>query len=75
MILPNKVIRLEDSIIGKTTYLLDALKHREIGVEELYYTLSNKFDDINDFIVAIDVLFVLGSVVLENEVLKYVNRN
>lgn len=77
MILPNKVTTLKDSIIGKTPYLLDALKKHDMTVSELYNTLSDHFEDITEFLTAIDVLFVLNSVVLqkENGVLKYVNRN
>jgi|GEM_PF-573220 len=77
MILPNKVLRLEDSIIGKTPYLLDALKQHDMSVAELNNTVSNHFEDINEFFITIDVLFVLNSVVLgkENGVLKYVDRN
>lgn len=77
MILPNKVFRLEDSIIGKTPFLLDVLKQQEISVIELFNMVTIYFEDINEFLTTLDVLFVLNSVELEKEsgVLKYVDRN
>lgn len=76
MILPNKVLKFEDSILGKLTYILDVLKKGDIVIGDLYQELSDKLDDVNSFILALDVLFVLNAVVLDkgSGVLKYVNR-
>jgi len=76
MILPNKVLKFEDSIMGKLTYILDVLKKEDMLIGDLYQELSDEFDDVNSFMLALDVLFVLNAVVLDkgSGVLKYVNR-
>jgi hypothetical protein len=76
MILPNKVIKYEESVIGKIIFLLDELKHKELTPSELYNAVSDKFDDINQFILAVDVLYLLDAIEYEqeSEVLRYVKR-
>ena len=56
MILPNKLIRFQDSILAKTIYILDVIKFANYSVLELYNEVKTYFDDINEYVLALDVL-------------------
>ena len=77
MILPSKIVRFEDSILAKTVYILDNLYDSDYYISDLYKKVENHFIDINEFIVAIDVLFVLEKIIFDEElkVIKYVKTN
>lgn len=64
MIVPNKVIKFEDSIIGKIQFILKEMKDGKIDIKKIYYNNIKNFEDINDFIIALDVLYIL-------DVIKY----
>lgn len=74
MITPNKFIPLDKSIIGKMGCLLiDDLD--EISVTELMELKKKNFSDIGEFILALDTLYALGKIELDDgrKVVKYVN--
>lgn len=77
MIYPNKQIKVEDSIIYKMTYLLEDEDIKIIGIGELYHKVKKKFNNIDEFIYALDVLYILNiiEVNFELEQIVYVNRN
>lgn len=77
MILPSKIVRFEDSILAKTVYILDNLYDSDYYISHLYKKVENHFIDINEFIVTIDVLFVLEKIIFDEElkVIKYVKTN
>ncbi|MDR6158631.1 hypothetical protein QF023_002147 [Chryseobacterium sp. SLBN-27] len=77
MIYPNKQIKVEDSIIYKMTYLLEDEGIKIIGISELYHKVKKKFDNIDEFIYSLDVLYILNiiEVNFELEQIVYVNRN
>jgi hypothetical protein len=62
MLVPNKITTLKESVLGKITYILDQLQNKEEGIVELYHKTAEKFEDINEYILAIDVLFVLDAI-------------
>lgn len=62
MICPNKSISYEESIVGKIVHILKLSQYKRIPVIDLYEKCSLTFDDINEFIYALDVLFVLDSI-------------
>lgn len=72
MLVPNKTISLNESCLYRSALLLSKLKD-EISVIELYQAEKRMFLDLSDFIDVLDLLFVLGKVVLdeENGVIKY----
>lgn len=77
MILPNKLIPFKDSIISKLVNVLDVLTVTDDSVESLFEKTSHNFEDVNQFILALDVLFVLEKIEIDEElkVIRYVKAN
>jgi len=77
MIYPNKHIRFEESIIYKMIYILEAQEYSEITITELFTKTISKFQNADEFIYSLDVLYILNEVEIdfENEIIKYVKRN
>lgn len=76
MITPNKFVSFEKSILNKLDVLMK-LDIKDIEIIELYRRTSKNFDNIDQFIITIDVLYVLGCIDIDfdNRILSYVNRN
>lgn len=57
--------------------ILDELQNEDLGIAELYEQVMDRFEDINEFILSLDALYVLNCIVYSKEygVLKYVKRN
>lgn len=77
MILPNKLIKFQDSILAKTVFILDEISVRSLSVSELYCLVKEYFEDINQYILALDVLFTLDRVNYNEEmqVMEYVEKD
>lgn len=73
MIVPNKAISYESSLISKLPIILQILHHEQLAVVELYQRVHKDFADVSQFILAMDTLFVLGKIELLDGDLKYVN--
>jgi hypothetical protein len=71
MITPNKFITFKQSILGKIHLLCRS--GRSIGLHDLYELNKENFGGIDEFIYALDVLFVLDriSVDLDTGVVNY----
>lgn len=69
MITPSKTIPFKDSIAFKMTYILDE-EFEEIPVVELYKKTKRKFLGLNEYIYALDVLYVLGRIDIDIELGK-----
>jgi len=65
MIVPSKFTSFDNSVISRFPCLLEALT-REISVYDLYKETESNFEDIGEFILALDSLFVLGRIELDN---------
>lgn len=76
MIFPNKVVNIEDCVLSKIICILKVLIIQPISTYELYTKVKKNFDDLDQFILALDVLFVLEKVKLDEEweVLTYVKE-
>lgn len=74
MIYPNKHIKFEESILYKMLYILEQRKSGVININELYKKLKRKFSNIDEFIYAIDVLYVLEMIEIDfdTQTLEYV---
>ena len=59
MITPNKVVSVPDSIIGRMVEILKASPDSDALVD-LYRSVETRFQSIDEFILAMDVLYVLG---------------
>ena len=77
MILPNKLIRFQDSILAKTIYIIDIIKFADYSVLELYQEVKTQFDDINEYVLALDVLYTLEKIKYDDDlqVIQYVEKN
>jgi hypothetical protein len=77
MIVPNKVINFSNSVIGKMIFILEQVSLRDMTIEELYLNTYERFEEIDEFIYSLDVLYVLDAIVvdLKKGVVSYVNRN
>ena len=60
MILPNKVVTLEDSALGMVGVILDQVD--AIQLMKLYHIVSDSFESIDQFLLTMDLLYVLGRV-------------
>lgn len=76
MITPNKFTPYDKSILSKLKHIL-RLEENEIDIFILYKKVSSQFSDINEFIFALDVLYVLSCIEVDFITRKviYVNRN
>ncbi len=72
MLFPSKFTNFEESVISKMILILE-VKDKTITVIDLYNKLKKKFKSIDEFIFALDGLYALGYIKLENEVVNYVN--
>ncbi len=74
MIIPDKITPFKDSIISKLPYVISVLQQKSKSPVELWEITRNQFEDINEYILTLDVAFVLGAVELikDSGVLKYV---
>lgn len=77
MILPSKLLPFKKTILYKTIFILNKLVENDYAVTELYEIVSEHFEDINEFIITLDTLYVLNpiSFIEELKVIKYVRKN
>lgn len=77
MIIPNKVTSYKESIISKLPIILEKLIEKETNIQNLYFEVEKDFLDINEYILALDVLFVLDSIGLDEgkRSIRYVKAN
>lgn len=62
MRLPSKVTSYNVSIISKFSIILESLSYSSKSPRQLYEGQKQKFEDVNEYIEALDVLFSLGRV-------------
>ncbi len=74
MITPNKFISFDQSVLSKLETILN-VGSDEIEIGRLYDITSKKFDGVDQFIYAIDILYVLGRIEVDfsTRTVKYVN--
>lgn len=74
MSFPSKFTRFDNSILAKISYLmLDEVE--VISLSELAKLNSSKFNDVSEFLLALDVLYILGKIELDEieGSIRYVN--
>lgn len=63
MKLPNKLFSYRKSIISKFPVILSALEQEKgLTIYELYINVINKFEDIAEFLEAVECLYALGKI-------------
>lgn len=77
MILPNKLISFQDCILAKTVYILEKIGNSNVSVIDLYEQVEIHFEDLNEYMLALDVLYVLGKIKYNEElrVIQYAKKN
>ena len=77
MILPNKLISFQDCILAKTVYILEKISDSDFSVIGLYEQVETHFEDLNEYMLALDVLYVLGKIKYKEglQVIQYVEKN
>lgn len=77
MILPNKLISFQDCILAKTVYILEKISDSDFSVIGLYEQVETHFEDLNEYILALDVLYALGKIKYNEglQVIQYVEKN
>lgn len=61
MITPNKFIALDESILSRLELILDE-QIDEMSIRDLYRSVALRFDTADQFLLALDVLYVLGRI-------------
>lgn len=77
MILPNKLISFQDCILAKTVNILEKISVSDFSIIGLYEQVETYFEDLNEYMLALDVLYVLGKIKHNEElqVIQYVEKN
>lgn len=77
MILPNKLISFQDCILAKPVYILEKISDSDFSVIGLYEQVETHFEDLNEYMLALDVLYVLGKIKYNEglQVIQYVEKN
>lgn len=72
--MPNKVITLRESALGRTPTILRE-KSSQANLVSLYDKIGKEFESIDQFLLTIDVLYILGQidVDLSTGVVNYVD--
>ncbi|API86569.1 ABC-three component system middle component 7 [Francisella uliginis] len=75
MLFPNKFIEIEKSIFSKMIIILEK-NNGIVEVSDLYTKLKKYFDNVEEFIFTLDLLYALELIDLgDNGDIKYVTRN
>ena len=64
MITPNKVVPLSDSVLGQLAYVLKAGPD-STSVLDLFHKVGDKFESIDQFLLALDVLYILDCLTVD----------
>lgn len=77
MIFPDKLVAFQDSIIAKSVYILKELKTGELIVSNLFVATKEHFEDISEFLLALDALYLLGKIDFndQSQVIRYAEKN
>ncbi|KVC68245.1 hypothetical protein WI73_17595 [Burkholderia ubonensis] len=60
MITPNKFISFDQSVLAKLPAM--RVDQKTVGIHDLYSAVSNVFESVDEFIYAIDVLYILNKI-------------
>ena len=69
MIVPNKVIPYEASLLSKLPIVLDCLE-QPVSPDSLYERVRGNFENVHQFVLCLDMLFILKRIDLDGGVLE-----
>lgn len=64
MIVPNKAISYENSLLSKLPHSLKDLSNQSLSVLDLYQKSKKDFNNVNQFLLAMDTLYLLKKIEL-----------
>lgn len=67
MILPNKLIPFNKCVLAKVVYILKELEAGNKSCVEVFTKVRHQFEDINEYILALDVLYVLEKITVDEK--------
>lgn len=67
MILPNKLIPFNKCVLSKVVYILKELEKGRKPCGVIFASIRPHFEDINEYILALDVLHVLGKIGMDEK--------
>lgn len=67
MIFPNKLINFQNCTLYKTTYILEELSLESLGILKLYDKVKKHFEDLDQFILTLDILYLLEKIEYDTE--------
>ena len=67
MITPSKFVDFKSSIMGKLEFILNVLKDGDQEVIELFNKTSKHYESLEDFVLALDVLYVVKKIEINFE--------
>ena len=70
MIVPNKAVSYEQSLLSKLPIVLQTLSVGQMSVVELYQKTQQHFADLSEFLLAVDMLYILEKVELTSGEIK-----
>lgn len=73
MRLPSKITSYKDSLLNKFPLLMKNIEKGGISIHELYEITKKYFDDVEQFIDALDYLYALNKIELDKESEKIIN--
>ena len=75
MIFPDKLVTFQE--IAKSVYILKVLTGRDLMASDLFIETKEYFEDISEFLLALDTLYLLGKIDFndESQVVEYVKEN
>lgn len=62
MIVPNKAISYENSLLSKLPHVLKVLSNQSLSVLDLYRESKKDFDNVNQFLLAMDTLYIIEKI-------------
>lgn len=77
MIFLDKLVTFPNSIIARSIYILEELQNGELVVSELFIRTKKYFEDVSEFLLALDTLYILDKIDFNDElqVIHYVEKN
>ena len=69
MITPNKFLTIDQSILAKLPIILERAPIAAL-ISDLYHEMSRQFESPHQFILTLDVLYILGNVTLNADTMS-----
>jgi hypothetical protein len=66
VITPNKVLSLDESALGRLAVIMQQ-RQKSADLVELYRSIADRFESIDQFLFALDILFVIGRLDIDLE--------